>query len=385
MTEVRRLIPALMLVAALVACTGSDPTTGQGSDRPASVPSTGAPARSTDGFTALDPIVDRAAHAASLLPDGRVLITGGCVVDGCSEGTASTEIYDPVTQRFLEGPDMSVPRAGHTATSLPGGDVLLIGGYSGEGEPPLAAAELYDAASGSFVPGGQLSVARGGHMAALLNDGSVLVTGGSVGRRTLTDSAEIWDPTSRSFRTTGAMSIPRAAATATTLDDGSVLVAGGESTPGLGVDSSEIYQPQTGVWTAGPALSQARFKHAAVALADGSVLIVGGTSDDELLLTGVERYDGVAFRDEGRLGEGRYKFSDAVAVLPDGRVAIAGGGRTGESYDPLTGGIAPLAGPSGRRSSFATATLLRNGFLLVVGGYDERIDLLRAAYLLDAS
>ena len=69
--------------------------------------------------------------------------------------------------------------------------------------------------------------------------------------------------------------------------------------------------------------------------------------------------------------------------LPNGRVAMAGGGRTGESYDPTTGGISPLAGPSGRRLSFATATLLEGGSLLAVGGYDKRIDLLRPAYLID--
>jgi len=373
----------MVLAWVLVACTDSGPTTGQGTEPETAPPSTGAAARPSDGYTALDPIVDRAAHAASLLPDGRVLITGGCIVDGCGEATASTEIFDPVTQRFVDGPDMSVPRAGHTATPLPGGDVLLVGGYRGEGEPPLAAAELYDAATGTFVPGGELAIGRGGHMAVALLEGGVLVAGGSVGRRTLTDTAETWDPSTRSFQSAGAMSIPRAAGTATTLPDGSVLVAGGESIPGLGVDSSEIYRPQSRTWLTGPALGQARFKHAAVALADGSVLIVGGTSDDQLLLTGVERYDGAAFREDGMLGEGRYKFSEAVAVLPDGRVAIPGGGRTGESYDPSSGAIAPLAGPSGRRSSFATATLLGNGSLLVVGGYDERIDLLRAAYLLD--
>ena len=169
MTRLRRVISLVALASNLVACTGSGSTSGQpGDDSVTPGPSIGAPARPSDGFTALDPLVDRAAHAASLLPDGRVLITGGCIVDGCGEATASTEIFDPETQRFVEGPEMSVPRAGHTATSLPGGDVLLIGGYSGEGEPPLAAVELFLADSGTFEPAGVLSVGRGGHMAAAL-------------------------------------------------------------------------------------------------------------------------------------------------------------------------------------------------------------------------
>lgn len=370
------------LASVLASCTSSGPADDNLSDPAAPAPSTGAPGRSSAGFTALDPVVDRAAHTASLLPDGRVLITGGCTVDGCGEATATTEIFDPGSGRFVEGPALLGPRDGHTATILPSGDVLLIGGYSGEGEPPLATAELFVAATGNVVPAGQMSLGRGGHMAAALPGGRVLITGGFVGRRTFTDSAEIWEPSTQSFEMAGAMSIPRAAGTATPLGDGSVLVAGGESRPGLGVDSTEIYRPQTDVWTPGPSLAEPRFKHAAVALADGSVLIVGGTTDDELLLTGIERYDGVAIRPAGMLGERRYKFADAVAVLPDGRVAIPGGGRTGETYDPPSGQTAPLAGPSGRRTSFATATLLTNGSLLVFGGYDERIDLLRSAYLI---
>lgn len=302
MNHLRRPILLIAVAAVLVACTSSGAPAVDGNGSEMLVPSSGASGSPMDGFTALDPLVDRAVHTANLLPDGRVLVAGGCVVDGCSEATATTEIFDPLSGRFVEGPAMSVPRAGHTSTALASGDVLLVGGYSGEGQAPLATAELYVAATGSFVPAGQMSLGRGGHMATTLPDGGVLVVGGSIGRRTISETAETWDPTERSFEEAAAMSIPRAAGTATALADGSVLVVGGESMPGLGVDSTESYEQRTDVWSSGPSLTESRFKHAAIALADGSVLVVGGTADDQVLLPGIERYDGNSFRsrDDGR-------------------------------------------------------------------------------------
>lgn len=237
-----------------------------------------------DDVTLLDPLIDRAAHSASLLPDGRVLVAGGCVVDGCSDATAETELYDPATGRFGVGPDLLGPRDGHTATTLPSGDVLVVGGYSGEGALPLATAELYVDATGEFVPAGEMSIGRGAHAAALL--------------------------------------------------------------------------------------------------ADGRVLIVGGTPDDERLLSAVERFNGTAFVAAGSLTEGRYKLLDAVVVLSDGRVLVAGGGESAEAYDPVMQTSRRVGDSTGSRSSFATATVLGDGSVLVVGGYDRVIDLRRDAYLL---
>jgi Galactose oxidase, central domain len=67
----------------------------------------------------------RSGHTATLLPDGRVLLIGGMIsVRGDEVSTASTEIYDPQTGATRPSGKLSTPRAGHTATLLPDGDVL---------------------------------------------------------------------------------------------------------------------------------------------------------------------------------------------------------------------------------------------------------------------
>lgn len=112
-------------------------------------------------------------HDALLLPDGRVLITGGADERDSRGVYRSTEALDPATGVFEPAGDMRLGRYKHRGTSivLPDGRVLLAGG--------AAQAELYEPTGGSssLVPGttrlsGQFSAA------ALLADGRVLITGG---------------------------------------------------------------------------------------------------------------------------------------------------------------------------------------------------------------
>ena len=93
----------------------------------------------------------RAGHTLTLLPDGRVLAAGG-ISSGDPSGYASeqdfiaaTEIYDPRTDTWTTGPDLSEPRYDHTATLLPDGQVLLVGGIGQEKEPnpPGSEKEIY--------------------------------------------------------------------------------------------------------------------------------------------------------------------------------------------------------------------------------------------------
>ena len=73
---------------------------------------------------------------------------------------------------------MDTARASGTATLLADGRVLLTGGYPGEGASPTSSAEIFDPAEGSFAPTGDLTVARADHSASLLSDGRVLIAGG---------------------------------------------------------------------------------------------------------------------------------------------------------------------------------------------------------------
>ncbi|WP_284616876.1 Kelch repeat-containing protein [Aquabacterium humicola] len=74
----------------------------------------------------------RARLAAAALVDGRVLITGG-MVDMGTQGSASTELFDPTTGRSAAGPTMASARWAHSAERLPDGSVLIFGGYDGAG------------------------------------------------------------------------------------------------------------------------------------------------------------------------------------------------------------------------------------------------------------
>ena len=71
----------------------------------------------------------RAYYTTALLPDGKVLVTGGCTSNvGCSTATATAEIYDPATGKWRAGGKMSTLRYYFNATSLPNGKVLVEGG-----------------------------------------------------------------------------------------------------------------------------------------------------------------------------------------------------------------------------------------------------------------
>ena len=82
----------------------------------------------------------RQLSTATLLPDGKVLVTGGIKLRSDTIAVASAEVYDPATGTWTATGDMLEPRAGHTATLLQDGTVLVAGAvYPGT----TTSAELY--------------------------------------------------------------------------------------------------------------------------------------------------------------------------------------------------------------------------------------------------
>jgi len=167
----------------------------------------------------------RDAHAAALLPNGKVLIASGL--------DATAELYDPVAQTFALTGNLNTARQYPSATLLPNGKVLIVGGLQSNGATGIGTAELYDPAAGGFSFTGNLNNARGAHTATLLPDGTVLVAGGYNCPGTCTNpiqgTAEIYNPSFATFALTGSLINARWQDTATLLNDGTVLVSGGFS------------------------------------------------------------------------------------------------------------------------------------------------------------
>jgi hypothetical protein len=244
-------------------------------------------------FTSAGPVPmakPRYLQAATVLANGKVLVSGGLWNTAASSVLATAELYDPETKAFTITPgSLVVARYGHTSTLLPSGKVLLVGGYGLTGEP-LGSAELYDPATGYFSEtAGALNAARYGHTATLLVDlGLVLVAGGQ--GATALDIAELYDPANDAFSTTGSLLTARAFHTATALPGGKVLFAGGYQGFEI-LSSAELYDPELTGFIATGDMGTKRYYHAATALLSGEVLVTGGRNVAELSST--ELYSGV--------------------------------------------------------------------------------------------
>jgi hypothetical protein len=323
----------------------------------------------TRTFRATGPMATaRGFHTATRLSDGRVLVAGGNpgAWDYAGPLIASAEVYDPTTGTFGPTGSMTTARDVHTATLLLDGRVLITGGED-RFRHPLASAELYDPGTGTFSPTGSMAAARDLHVATLLADGRVLVTGGTPFGMYNSDagqvlaSAEVYDPKSGSFSPAGSMVVPRASHTATLLKDGRVLVTGGaksnmDGTGTTSLASAELWDPKTGKFTTTGSMTVARTFQEATLLADGRVLVTGGCADgwywNDHFYAEAEIYDPTTGRFAATGSMADALVAQTATLLLDGRVLIAGGYdgtahvTTTELYDPKTGTFIPT-GPGG--------------------------------------
>jgi hypothetical protein len=227
-------------------------------------------------------------HTATLLLDGTVLVAGGAVDCNGSRAITCAELYHPDTGAFEVVGDMNSRRQNHTATLLSDGRVLITGGVPGTGNcgagPGYDTGEIYDPNVRMFtLMGTAMSDGRQDHSATLLADGTVLVTGGvnsSYTGAAVLSSADIFDPGTDSFSPTGHMSEPRARFGIAGLPDGSAMVFGGQagSYPFRPTDRAEAYDADSGSFTLiCSRMVLARGYFGSATLQDGRILIAGGS------------------------------------------------------------------------------------------------------------
>ena len=356
-------------------------------------------------------IQPRSNHSSTLLNDGRVLIAGG--FDATGAITATSEVYCPSPYapppgktlaqvcpngdgKFSPMGNLPSKSAAHSATLLPTGKVLVVGGGN-------SSAEVFDPATGQWTAAGGVSV-RSYHTATLLN-GKVFIAGGSDNSGKAQATTIIYDPATGTNVSGPTLLAARERHTATLLANGTVLIVGGRQKSGTGyvpLSSAEIYVPPalgaSGVGTVSaapsmlkypttPAVPDPRFSHTAVRLSDGRVLVAGGSSDTSgtvaSSLATAQLYGNGTWSTTAPplMQQARREFT--LTMLGDGRVlATAGVTATSTrlanselfslSPDAFTLGasLAPLAttSPTNPSRSGHAATRVNDGRVLVTGG-----------------
>ena len=333
--------------------------------------------------------VTSTSNVTTTVAKSQVLLVGG--LSG-SRTVSSAEIFDGNSTSYYSSVSTRAARHGHTAVTLPDGNVLVAGGRDGFNIQKTA--ELFNPSRNyfTFAPG-SMNVERYRHTATRLLNGMVLLAGGQNTDST-TRTAELFDFTTGSFSYTkdaegnrSEMATPRDAHTATRLVDGRVLIAGGLD--GIGItNTAEIYDPRTGIFTLLPGTMNAgRAFHTATLLGDGKVLLVGGYNGE--YLKSAEVYNPVtnAFEPVSDMAEARSNHT--ATFLSDGTVLIAGGRNletdvnetggldTAEIYEPSFGQFSEIANTMTTPRSYHTAVNFmddRSGIndrVVVSGGFGQ--------------
>jgi hypothetical protein len=306
------------------------------------------------------------------------LIVGGTVLAVGVPGAAAAGSAAYFTQ--LSGAPADL-HGGAVAAPLPNGEVLIAGGV-GDSDNVLQSAELFDPLSEAFSalpedPGSELTTPRVGAVAASLPNGEVLIAGGADAGFTTLQSAELFSPVTDRFTPLVAaghteLQVARDDAVAAPLPNGDVLIAGGQAETGC-QPSAELFNPSNDTFSELPASGLTELKSCvpsatAAPLPSGNVLIVGGGSPAELFHPSNNTFTTLS-------SGGSVPAQATAAPLPDGQVLIAGGAgstQNAELFNPATNAFIslPASGNSelqtGRR--LAVSAPLPSGDILVSGG-----------------
>lgn len=336
----------------------------------------------------------RAGHRTFLLPNGKVLIAGGhdAHVQGNDQtcfSLSTCEIYDPSTKEWTYTTSLPEKPSYFGAALLPTGEIFIAGGGERDDNATpkifFNTTLLFTPGVGEWNPGGSTTGVHGFSTLSALPNGKAILIGGAIdcANSVQTNATELYDFASRTWATGANLLIGRDHQTATLLTTDKLLIVGGQ-TGRVSTSTCEFFDYTNNTCTAAPDLALARAMHTATLLADGRLLIVGGATGDltdqqsldlprktELFSSFSNRWESSAPLLQGRYGH-------TATLLEDGRVLVVGGWNHGyltscELYDPVCDSWVPAPPiPIGR--AFHTATPLTGNKVIITGGQGESGD-----------
>jgi galactose oxidase len=338
--------------------------------------------------------------AAAQLPNGKILTWSAYLADTFSGGggRTMTATYDPatgvVTQRTVTetGHDMFCPGI----SVLSDGRIIVTGGNNSE------KTSIYDPATDAWTSGPNLTTPRGYQASATLSDGRVFTIGGSWsgGRGGTTGvphkSGEVWSAATGWQPLPGADVVPMLTADANPNGDyrkdnhGWLFAWSGGSVLQAGPSKAMNWYSTTGTGGVTPAGTRGDDNDAmngnAVMYDAGRILTIGGAPSYEntnattnayvLSLNGVG--NAVTTRKVASMANAR-AFHNSV-VLPDGKVAVFGGQNfpvpfsdntavlSAELWDPATETFSTMASAAIPRTYHSVALLMPDGRVFTGGG-----------------
>lgn len=305
--------------------------------------------------------IGRSDHASVLLPDGRVLVSGG--TDG-SAVLKTSEVFDPSTEKWTAVAPMTSARRGHTMTVLSNNKVLVTGGF--DGKAALATAEVYDPSSNLWTATLKpMALTRRFHTATELPDGNILIAGGVVGPL-ITDDPRITE----------------------------VYMLSGTNAGGF---DKHVFGSTANT---GLALREARQGHTATLVSGDRILFLGNSGNTNSGEAKLLDYNSVTPANStwstidlstttAYTNCKRYNHTVTMLDVAKTKILVVGGGTCPKTTALLTLAAksgTPLASPTTGHTwdemgsmtvnrSHHTAHLLQDGNVLVIGGYDSQVSL----------
>lgn len=341
------ILSGLALLITFAACSSGDDATRPTEISPSpdsrevtTIPTIEAPPITEESDLLGSMLQSRVNHSATLLPDGRVLVVGG--MDDGFHPLRTVEVFKPETNRWSAASEMREARTEHSAALLKDGRVIVTGGMN-ENLELIGTTEIFDPDTGKWTEHASMRTVRRGHFTLTLNDGRVAVVGGvgqtlgglgilaNISAVGALLSTEIYDPQTDTWSRASDMREGHSGGLAVLLKDGRVLIAGGYN-QAEGLASSEVFDPTIGEWMQTASMARKTFANTATVLPDGTVLFTGGFGMSRAkggITPGSEVFDPKTneWRKASDTVHGRMKHT--ITLLPDGRVFAIGGSTAG--------------------------------------------------------